>query len=89
MKNDIQSLTIVKYNKIRKKDYFRSTEMLKNILINLVEWCINENFFPYGLIRSPLVSKKESIEFFVYLKIDKKSDCFDYRNEINKLFYTN
>ena len=46
-------------------------------------------FFPYGLIRSPLVSKKESVEFFVYLRIDKKSQYFDYKNEINKLFYAN
>ena len=60
--------------------------MLKTILIILVEWCISEGFFPYGLIRSPLVSKKESIEFFVYLKVDKKSNSFNYQNEINKLF---
>ncbi len=60
--------------------------MLKNVVENLVRWCIDEDFFPYGLIRSPSVSKKETIEFFVHLKVDKKSDYFDYQNEINKLF---
>lgn len=85
---DIQSLTIVKYNKIRNKDLFRSTEknMLKDIVTGLIEWCINEGFFPYGLIRSPSVSKKESIEFFVYLRVDKKNNSYNYRNEIDKLF---
>ena len=63
--------------------------MLKNILINLVEWCINEGFFPYGLIRSPSVNKKESVEFFLYLRLDKRSNFFNYENEINKLFYAN
>ncbi len=36
-------------------------------------------------MRSPLVSKKESIEFFIYLKIDKPSSYFDFRNEVNNL----
>jgi hypothetical protein len=53
---------------------------------NLVRWCIDEVFFPYGLIRSPLVSKKESIEFFVYLRIDRESSTHKYREEIDKLF---
>ncbi len=78
-------------NKIRNNNYFRSTEknILKNVVENLVRWCIDEDFFPYALMRSPSVNKKESVEFFIYLRIDKSSDFFDLGNEINKLFYAN
>ncbi len=88
LKKDIQSLTIVKYNKIRNKDLFRSTEknLLKDVVENLVRWCIDEGFFPYGLMRSPSVNRKKSVEFIIYLKVDKRSNFFNYRNEINKLF---
>jgi len=89
LKKEIQSLTIVKYNKIRKRDHFRGTEknIIKNVVENLVRWCIDEDFFPYALMRSPLVSKKESVEFFIYLRVDKRSNSFNYINEINRLFF--
>ena len=75
-------------NKIRNNNYFRSTEknILKSIVESLVTWCIDEKFFPYGIIKSPSVSKKESVEFFIYLKVDKESSSFNYKNEINKRF---
>ena len=78
----IQRLTIVKYNKIQKRNYFHSTEKVDilKIINNLLEWCLNQKFFPYGIMKSPF-----TLEFFAYLKLDKESQYFDYKNEVNNL----
>ena len=60
-------------------------KVLKKIITELMDWCVNEDFFPYGIIKSPLLGKGGSLEFFVYLKIDKESDYYDYKNRVNYL----
>ncbi|NHJ21904.1 MAG: TlyA family RNA methyltransferase [Candidatus Lokiarchaeota archaeon] len=59
--------------------------ILKKILRNLIEWCLKYSFFPKDLIVSPLLGKGGSIEFLLYLKIDK--DCnFNFEHIAEKLF---
>ena len=41
--------------------------------------------FPHGIIKSPLLGKGGSLEFFIYLKIDNECQDFDYKNEVNNL----
>ena len=59
-------------------------ELIK-LIKELMEWCVNEQFFPYGIIKSPLLGKGGSLEFFVYLKIDKEHDYYEYKDEVNNL----
>ena len=60
-------------------------KILKKIITELIEWCLNEGFFPYGIIKSPILGKGGSLEFLVYLKVDKKRQDFDYKNEVDNL----
>jgi len=55
---------------------------LRQILTELIEWSIKNKIFPYGLIRSPLLGKGGSIEFFIHFKINKTSLNFDYKKVI-------
>jgi predicted rRNA methylase YqxC with S4 and FtsJ domains len=66
-------------------EIIQDSKVLKKIITELMEWCIYEDFFPYGIIKSPLLGKGGSLEFFVYLKIDKERQDFDYKNEVNNL----
>ncbi|MFX0048277.1 MAG: TlyA family RNA methyltransferase, partial [Candidatus Hermodarchaeota archaeon] len=59
--------------------------VLKKILGDLIEWSIKNSFFPKGLIGSPLQGKGGSIEFLLYLKIDKDHN-FDFEYVIEKVF---
>ena len=66
-------------------EIIQDSKVLKKIITELMEWCVNEDFFPYGIIKSPLLGKGGSLEFFVYLKIDKESDYYDYKKKVNNL----
>jgi len=69
----------------KKFKVIQDPKILINIITGLIDWCVKENFFPYGIIKSPLLGKGGSLEFFVYLKIDKERQDFDYKNEVNNL----
>ena len=58
---------------------------LKSILENLIIWCEENELYPHGLIKSPLLGKGGSIEFFIFIKIDKKSLKFDFKKEIDSI----
>jgi len=60
-------------------------KVLIKIITDLIDWCVNENFFPYGIIKSPLLGKGGSLEFFIYLKIEKEGQYYDYKNKVNNL----
>lgn len=47
---------------LARQEYIESITQDKKLILQ---------FFPYGLIRSPSLSKKESIEFFVYLDFQR------------------
>ncbi len=66
-------------------EIIQDSKVLKEIITELIEWCVNEGFFPYGIIKSPILGKGGSLEFFVYLRIDKESDYYDYKNRVNYL----
>lgn len=68
---------------VKKFEIIQDPKVLKKIITDLIEWC--ENFFPYGIIKSPLLGKGGSLEFFIYLKIEKESPDYDYKNRVNYL----
>ncbi|MGQ4874075.1 MAG: TlyA family RNA methyltransferase [Promethearchaeia archaeon] len=57
-----------------KEDYDTFYELLNNLRI----WCLNNDFYPYGLIESPIKGKGGSTEFFYHLRIDKIFKSFDF-----------
>ena len=69
----------------KKFKVIQDPKILINIITGLIDWCVKENFFPYGIIKSPLLGKGCSLEFFIYLKIEKKSHYYDYKNKVNNL----
>jgi 23S rRNA (cytidine1920-2'-O)/16S rRNA (cytidine1409-2'-O)-methyltransferase len=59
--------------------------VLKKILVDLTEWSIMNSFFPKDLIASPILGKGGSIEFFLYLRIDKEQN-FSFEDSIERAF---
>ena len=66
-------------------EIIQDPKVLIKIITDLIDWCVIENFFPYGITKSPLLGKGGSLEFFIYLKIEKKSHYYDYKNKVNNL----
>lgn len=60
-------------------------EQLREILLNLLNWSINNNFFPKNLIKSPILGKGGSIEFFIHYRTDGETIGFDYRALVNEI----
>lgn len=58
---------------------------LKTILENLIIWCVENELYPHRVIKSPLLGKGGSIEFFILIKIDKKSQKFNYKKQIDSI----
>jgi len=60
-------------------------EILKRILVDLIEWTVKNSFFPIGIIVSPILGKGGSIEFLIHLRIDKDFN-FNFEDIIEKVF---
>lgn len=58
---------------------------LKSILLKIISWSIKNKFYPQAIMRSPLLGKGGSIEFFIHFKTDKKRKNFDYQDEVAKV----
>jgi 23S rRNA (cytidine1920-2'-O)/16S rRNA (cytidine1409-2'-O)-methyltransferase len=63
----------------------KDLSVLKEILRDLLEWCIGNSFFPNDLIVSPLLGKGGSIEFLIHLKIDTDYN-FNFEFALEKAF---
>ena len=91
LKNDGEIIALIKplfeteFYKNNRFEIIQDSKVLKEIITELMDWCVNEDFFPYGIIKSPLLGNGGSLEFFVFLKIDKESDYYDYKNKVNYL----
>ncbi|MFX0029286.1 MAG: TlyA family RNA methyltransferase [Candidatus Hermodarchaeota archaeon] len=57
----------IKVNKVQ------DPQNLYQILVELIQWCVNNRFFPVNLIKSPILGKEGAIEFLIHLKV-KESD---------------
>ena len=59
----------------RKESNFKiinDLQILREILIDLVQWNVNNMLYPKGLIVSPLLGKGGSVEFLIHIRIDKE-----------------
>ncbi|MFX1495315.1 MAG: TlyA family RNA methyltransferase [Promethearchaeota archaeon] len=55
---------------------------LKKILFEFLCWSLENDFFPYGIIQSPILGKGGSIEFLIHFRIDKERKQFKILEEI-------
>ena len=69
-----------------KFNVIKDPERLQEILIDLLEWSIQNYLFPYNIMKSPLIGKGGSIEFFIYYKINELSSKFEIETNIKDLF---
>jgi 23S rRNA (cytidine1920-2'-O)/16S rRNA (cytidine1409-2'-O)-methyltransferase len=81
----IKPLFKTKFREGKKFQMIQDPQRVQKILIELLEWSIHNEIFPYGLIKSPILGKGGSIEFLVHFKVDKISHNFDYRKAIESV----
>ena len=64
---------------------------LKQILFKLTEWGFNHDFYPQEIIKSSLLGKGGSIEYFIHFKISKRNlmNKEKISEKINSLFLYN
>ena len=55
------------------------------ILIDLIQWCNNNQFFPINLIKSPILGKEDPNEFLINLKLKDSGLKIDFNNLIKKI----
>ncbi|MFW9939871.1 MAG: TlyA family RNA methyltransferase [Candidatus Thorarchaeota archaeon] len=56
-------------------------QQLYQILTDLNQWCRKNQFFPSNIIKSPILGKEGSIEFFIHIKLED----LGLNNDFNKL----
>jgi len=77
LKDDGDIIALVKpvfeteFHKKDKLDVIHDPTQLYHILYDLIQWNIENHFFPYGIIKSPILGKEGSKEFFSSFKIEK------------------
>jgi len=91
VKNDGDIIALVKplfeteFYEESKFNIIQDPKELREILVNLLNWSINNKIYPIGLIKSPLLGKGGSIEFFVHFKINLDNPEFDYNSRIEEI----
>jgi 23S rRNA (cytidine1920-2'-O)/16S rRNA (cytidine1409-2'-O)-methyltransferase len=78
LKNDGDIIVLVKplfekkIEKGEKLKIIKDKEDLKIILRNLINWALLNEIYPINIIKSPILGKGGSIEFFIHFKLNKK-----------------
>ncbi|MFX1410843.1 MAG: TlyA family RNA methyltransferase [Promethearchaeota archaeon] len=71
-------------NKIKFK-IIQDSEQLYEILLNLIEWNIEHQIFPYGIVKSPILGKEGSIEFMIHFKLIKPISNINYKDLLKEI----
>jgi len=73
-------------NEIRFK-IIQDSKKLYQILLNLTQWNLENQVFPYGITKSPILGKEGSIEFFIHLRLEKSRLNFNYEELLKELLF--
>ena len=68
----VKPLFETEFEKKEKFNIIKNEKDLKKILVNLVNWALMNNIYPINIIKSPLLGKGGSIEFFIHFKLNNK-----------------
>jgi len=81
----------IDFKNINRFEVISDKPRLKQILCELIEWGFNHEFYPQDIIRSSLLGKGGSIEYFIHFKILKGNlgNKEEIHNKINSLFLNN
>lgn len=69
------------FRNIPKFKIIQDPQQLYQILADLNQWCLMNQFFPYNIIKSPILGKEGSIEFFIHIKLED----LGLNNDFNRL----
>lgn len=58
---------------------------LKKIILEVISWSKSFGFIPFGIMKSPLLGKGGSIEFFVHFIMDVNKPIFNYKEKIEDI----
>lgn len=64
----------------------KDKKALKEILLDLLEWSLKKNLYPKAVIKSPILGKGGSIEFFIHFRLDNFNFTENYNNLIENIF---
>jgi len=70
------------FHKKNRFDVIQDPNQLFHILKELIQWSIDNNFFLYSIINSPVLNKGDSKEFFIHIRMKKPSLSLDFENLI-------
>ncbi|MFW9895189.1 MAG: TlyA family RNA methyltransferase [Candidatus Thorarchaeota archaeon] len=93
LKVDADVITLVKpffERSIESIDFdsdLKNSSFYYNILVDLIEWCIQNQFYPKGLIKSPLLDFESSTEFLLHLCVNDKRRSFKVEDLVNQALY--
>ncbi|MFX1570347.1 MAG: TlyA family RNA methyltransferase [Promethearchaeota archaeon] len=63
---------------ILKFKIIQNSKQLYEIIMNLIIWCKDNQFFLYKIFKSPILGKEGSIEFFIHLKLEQSHQELNY-----------
>ena len=95
LKEDGDIIVLVKplfEREFKKKEKFKIIENerdLKKILVNLIKWASMNDIYPLNIMKSPLLGKGGSIEFFIHFKLNNRVITENLDKTINSIFMDN
>jgi len=60
-------------------------DKLRNILLEFIGWSKKNGYFPYGIMKSPLLRKGGSIEFLIWFRVDTCAINYNYKDDITEI----
>jgi len=73
------------FYEVSKFKIIKDKKVLREILHNLLDWSIKNELFPQAIMKSPILGKGGSVEFFIHFKINNSYEKQDYSNLIEKI----
>ncbi len=75
----------IDFHIIKKFEIIKDHNQLFQILMNLIQWNVKNQFYPYNIIKSPILGKEGSIEFLIHLRFEEFSNFLDYDKIIKEI----
>ena len=81
----VKPLFELDFHNIKKLEVIKDPSLLYQILVGLIDWCRKNQLYPLGIIRSPILGKEGSIEFLIYIKLDRSGLELDFKTIIKQM----